>query len=211
MDKFTAFDVAVVAVMLVVMISLIGALIVVGKVRNLTKQAMLEYNKLRNENEELRNKIEELTPKPQPQSLVQAGRELSDLEYRHRKSLINGIPENVGPEAQRMFEGIPPAAHQRNVFEQMHHNRPAQPVNSNIKPSTPWPRTSSVPSSSRVRDVHHHHHNNDDNLPLAVATAVVLSSGDDSSRNAPQCSPSRDSDYSIPASDSGDSGSPSCD
>lgn len=210
MDKFTAFDIAVLGVMLVLLISLNGAWFIVNKIKKLVKQAELENNELKFEIAKLRKQVDDLTPKPQGQSLVQTSPGLSDLEYRHRKNLINGVPENVSPQGRHMFEGIPPAAHQRNVFEHMHHNRPAQPVNSNVKPSTPWPRTSSVPSSSRVRDVHHHHHNTNDNFVTGVMVGSMLSSDDTPSRSAPVCAPSRDSDYS-PPSDSGDSGSPSCD
>lgn len=193
------FDGVVIGVGVIILVALLAATVLLKRIGRLTRQAEVENNKLRRENEELRDKIEELTPKPQ------SGRGLS-------VGMVDGIPDNVSVKARRMFEGIPPAAHQRNIREQMQHNRPAQPVNSNIKPSTPWPRTNSVPSSSSVRDVHHHHHhNNDDSVPLVVAAAVVLSSGDDSPRSAPQCSPSRDSDYSSPYSDSGDSSSPSCD
>ena len=189
MDKFTAFDIAVLGVMLVLLISLNGAWFIVNKIKKLVKQAELENNELKFEIAKLRKQVDDLTPKPQSQSLVQAGRELSDLEYRHRKSLINGIPENVTPEVQRMLKDAPPGV---------------------IKPSAPWPRANSVPSSSRVRDVHHHHHNTNDNFVTGVMVGSMLSSDDTPSRSAPVCAPSRDSDYS-PPSDSGDSGSPSCD
>lgn len=196
MDNFTAFDMAVLGVMLVLLISLNGAWFIVNKIKKLVKQAELENNELKLENAKLRKRVNDLTPKPQGQSLVQENTHAAELSARSMMNppppmgmgMMNRMPENMVPQDPRMFEGIPPSQRPR-VKEYKH---------------TP------LPSSSRVRDVHHHHHNTNDNFVTGVMVGSMLSSDDTPSRSAPVCAPSRDSDYSSP-SDSGDSGSPSCD
>ncbi|MNG47069.1 hypothetical protein D3C79_49360 [compost metagenome] len=205
MDKFTLLDMLVIVPGIVVGLCLLAALVLVIKIKQLVTRAQAENNKLKRENQELRDKIEELTPKPQGQSLVQTGMGLRDTEYLHLKEHFRvhdamnlppaepfGLGNNMQvPQTGRMSKGRP-------EYMPMHH--PAQ---------VPPRSATSIPSSSSVRDVHHRH---DDNTLMHVAVAAaVLSSSDDNNRSAPACSPSRDSDYGSPSYDSGDSGSPSCD
>lgn len=202
MDKFTLFDLLVISSGLVVGLCLLVALVLVIKVKQLVTRAETDNNKLKRENQELHDRIEELTPKPQ--SLIQTGKGLSDSEYHHRKEHIrmqdamNPPPPHFGlgnsmqvQPTGRMFEGRP-----ENMSMHRHAYVPPRP-------------TTSIPSSSSVRDVHHRH---DDNTLMHVAVAAtVLSASDDNNRSAPVCSPSRDSDYASPSYDSSDSSSPSCD
>jgi len=199
MDKFTLLDMLVIVPGIVVGLCLLAAFVLVIKIKQLVTRAEAENNKLKRENQELRDKIEELTAKPQGQSLVQTGLGLRDTEYRHRKNHIRAseYAEMVGNLPANMS---PPPAPQVSIFQHQHQPKPA-----------PRPKPAPLPSSSSVRDAHHHHRHDDNTLMHVAVAAAVLSSSDDNNRSAPACSPSRDSDYGSPSYDSSDSSSPSCD
>jgi len=218
MGKFTLLDMLVIVPGIVVGLCLLAAFVLVIKIKQLVTRAEAENNKLKRENQELRDKIEELTPKPQGQSLVQTGLGLRDTEYRHCKEGLREMNQRhaaeieaalaahsaanpPSPEAFGLGAQVAPTARMsKGRPEYMAMNHPAQ---------VPPRSATSIPSSSSVRDVHHRH---DDNTLMHVAVAAaVLSSSDDNNRSAPACSPSRDSDYGSPSYDSSDSSSPSCD